>query len=99
MKNKRLILTGIVILTASFLIGFFGGFGGVAYSFSSLSEAEVRGIDAVGNGITFALIATVVGLVGSLAGICLVVVDSSGCRVLPISNRIFHAGLLETAKP
>ena len=74
MKNKRLILTGIVILTASFLIGSFGGFGGVAYSFSSLSDAEVLGVDEVGNGIAVALIATAVGLVGSLAGFCLIVV-------------------------
>ncbi len=64
MKNKRLILKGILVLAGSLLMSIVGAVGGVTYSFSSLSEAEILGIDAVGNGITFALIATVVGLVG-----------------------------------
>lgn len=73
MTGKKLIYSGLVVLAASLLIGLFGAAGGIATSFSALSDAEIMGIAGVERGIVFALIATVIGLVGSLAGICLIV--------------------------
>ena len=72
--GKALLAIGIL----AFALGTLGIAGGIIFSFSSLHTNESAGIGAVGAGIQFALIGSIIGIGGvlmSVVGIILLLVS------------------------
>lgn len=75
MKDRKLIPTGLVLLIASVVVGLLGTVWGISRSFGSMVTNESAGIGAVGGGIFEALIFSIVGIIGFLAGLALIIVS------------------------
>ena len=75
MKSPKLISIGLVLLMVSILVGLGGTVWGIYRSFGSMVTNESAGIGAVGAGIFEALIFSIVGLIGFLAGVALIIVS------------------------
>lgn len=68
MSSRKLIIIGAVLMFVSLALGFLGAAWGISSSFASLETAETMGIDAVGDGISTALLATIAGILGTFFG-------------------------------
>lgn len=75
MKDRKLIPTGLVLLIVSVVVGLLGTVWGISRSFGSMVTNESAGIGAVGGGIFEALIFSIVGIIGFLAGLALIIVS------------------------
>ncbi|MEQ1646814.1 MAG: MotA/TolQ/ExbB proton channel family protein [Pyrinomonadaceae bacterium] len=74
MTSRKLISIGLVFLIVSVAVGLLGTAWGVSRSFGSMVTNESAGIGAVGGGIFEALIFSIVGIIGFLAGVALLIV-------------------------
>lgn len=75
MKSRKLILIGIVLLIVSVVVGFVGTMWGMSRSLGWKVPNESAGIGAVGGGIFEALMFSIVGIIGFVAGAVLVIND------------------------
>ena len=75
MKSRKLISIGLVLLIVSVAVGLLGTVWGMSRSFGSKVTNESAGIGAVGGGIFEALIFSIVGIIGFLAGVALIIVS------------------------
>jgi|CXWL01.1.fsa_nt_gi biopolymer transport protein ExbB/TolQ len=75
MKSRKLILIGIVLLIVSVVVGFVGTVWGMSSSLGWKVANESAGIAAVGGGIFEALMFSIVGIIGFVAGAVLVIND------------------------
>ncbi len=73
-------MSGVVLLIVSILIGLSGTIWGIFSSFDALRFNENAGIGAVGDGIRNALVSTIVSIIGSAIGVIIIIVGAIKCR-------------------
>lgn len=64
---------GLILLIGSLLIGLGGTVWSIYGSFAALATAENTGIGPVGDSIQNALIFTILGIIGSIAGVLMLI--------------------------
>lgn len=69
----KLQMAGLFVTIGSLLIGFGGMVWSIYGSFTALATAENSGIGPVGDSIQNALIFTILGIIGSIAGILMLI--------------------------
>jgi biopolymer transport protein ExbB/TolQ len=73
-KNQKI---GISVIVLSLVVGIGGTICSIGWAFWALASVENAGIGSIGNSITGALIFTVVGLIGTIAGTLLLIFGRS----------------------
>jgi hypothetical protein len=81
--SQKRIVTGIVILAVSFLLGIGGAAWCVHKSFDSLRFNETAGIGAIGGWLFEGIVVTVIGLAGMIVGLAFVIGGIIKRRKLP----------------
>ncbi|MBV9241561.1 MAG: MotA/TolQ/ExbB proton channel family protein [Acidobacteria bacterium] len=82
-RPKKLIIGGMSLFLLSIIGGLVGTVAGIHYSFDYLSANEAAGIGPVGSGIRWALISTILGVVGSAIGLLVIAVRVAKARRIP----------------